>query len=87
MREPSDRGYIWSTLFLGDINAGTWPSRLGKSQELGQQNMVFSPGGSDPSSRQRGCYKITIPELSKENFKEKEKLVVGPRWVTDTKTD
>jgi hypothetical protein len=25
--------------------------------------------------------------LSKENFKEKEKLVAGPRWVPDTKTD
>jgi hypothetical protein len=24
--------------------------------------------------------------LSKENLKEKEKLVVGPRWVPDTKT-
>jgi hypothetical protein len=25
-----------STLFLGNINMGTWPSRLGGSQELGQ---------------------------------------------------
>jgi hypothetical protein len=22
----------WATLFLGDINMGTWPSRLGESQ-------------------------------------------------------
>jgi hypothetical protein len=28
-REPSARGYSWATLFLGDINTGTWPSRLG----------------------------------------------------------
>jgi hypothetical protein len=35
----------------------------------------------DPSSRQRGRYKITNPQLSKENFKEKEKFVAGPRWV------
>jgi hypothetical protein len=28
-REPSARGYNWATLFLGDINTGTWPSRLG----------------------------------------------------------
>jgi hypothetical protein len=27
-REPSARGYNWDTLFLGDINTGTWPSRL-----------------------------------------------------------
>jgi hypothetical protein len=30
--EPSARGYNWATLFLGDINTGTWPSRLGESQ-------------------------------------------------------
>jgi hypothetical protein len=40
---------------------------------------------TDPSSRQRGRYKITIPQLSKEHFKEKEKWVAGPRWVPDTK--
>jgi hypothetical protein len=28
----SARGYNWITLFLGDINTGTWPSRLGESQ-------------------------------------------------------
>jgi hypothetical protein len=31
-REHSVRGYNWATLFLGDINTGTWPSRLGESQ-------------------------------------------------------
>jgi hypothetical protein len=29
---PLPGGYNWTTLFLGDINTGTWPSRLGKSQ-------------------------------------------------------
>jgi hypothetical protein len=29
-------------------------------------------------SRQIGRYKITDPQLSKENFKEKEKLFTGP---------
>jgi hypothetical protein len=33
---------------------------------------------TDPSSRQRGRYKTTNPQLSKGNFKEKEKLVAGP---------
>jgi hypothetical protein len=42
---------------------------------------------TNPSSRQRARYKIANPQLSKENFKEKEKLVAGPRWVPDTKTD
>jgi hypothetical protein len=31
--------------------------------------------------------KIINPQLSKENFKESEKLFAGPRWVPDTKTD
>jgi hypothetical protein len=42
---------------------------------------------TDPSSRQRGRYKITKSQLSKANFKEKEKSVTGPRWAPDTKTD
>jgi hypothetical protein len=29
--EPLVRGYNWATLFLGDINKRTWPSRLGES--------------------------------------------------------
>jgi hypothetical protein len=32
-------------------------------------------------------YKITNPQLSKVNFKDKEKLVTGPRWAPDTRTD
>jgi hypothetical protein len=31
--------------------------------------------------------KITNPQLSKENIKEKDKLVADPRWAPDTKTD
>jgi hypothetical protein len=31
-REPNARGYICATLFLGVINTGTWPSRLGVSR-------------------------------------------------------
>jgi hypothetical protein len=40
---------------------------------------------TDPSSRQRGRYKTTNPQLSKENNKEKVKLVAGSRWVPETK--
>jgi hypothetical protein len=42
---------------------------------------------TDPSSRQKGRYKIINSQLSKINFEKKEKLVAGPRWVPDTKTD
>jgi hypothetical protein len=29
---PSAWGYNWATMLLGEINTGTWSSRLGKSQ-------------------------------------------------------
>jgi hypothetical protein len=32
---------------------------------------------TETTSRQRGRYKIENPQLSKENVKEKEKLVTG----------
>jgi hypothetical protein len=35
----------------------------------------------------RGRYKITNTQLSEGNFKEKEKLVTGPRWAPDTGSD
>jgi hypothetical protein len=31
--EPNARWYNWATLFLGEVNIGTWPSRLGESQK------------------------------------------------------
>jgi hypothetical protein len=30
-KEPNAWGCNWATLFLGDINMGTWTSKLGKS--------------------------------------------------------
>jgi hypothetical protein len=35
----------------------------------------------------RGRYKIPNRNCLKEKLKEKEKLVAGPRWAPDTKTD
>jgi hypothetical protein len=31
-KEPSVWGYNWATLFLENINTGTWPSMLGQSR-------------------------------------------------------
>jgi hypothetical protein len=31
-REPIAWGYKWVTLFLGEINTGSWPSRFGETQ-------------------------------------------------------
>jgi hypothetical protein len=42
---------------------------------------------TDPTSCQRGRYNKTNSNCLKENLKETEKLVAGPRWVPDTKTD
>jgi hypothetical protein len=27
-------GYNWASLFLGEINTGTWPPRLGESKKI-----------------------------------------------------
>jgi hypothetical protein len=31
--KPNTRGYNLATLFLGEINTGTWPYRFGESQK------------------------------------------------------
>jgi hypothetical protein len=33
MDKPNARGYNWTTLFLGEINTGTWASRLEESEK------------------------------------------------------
>jgi hypothetical protein len=43
-RVLSARGYNWDTLFLGDINTGTWLIRLGESQ-IRQADMVMCSAG------------------------------------------
>jgi hypothetical protein len=71
---------------LGQLNMVLSPTGLSRKRncagEVQQQQYI-----TDPSSRQRGRYKITNLQLSKGNFKKKEKLVAGPSWVLDTKTD
>jgi hypothetical protein len=43
---------------------------------------------TDPTSRQRGRSTATNPQLCKNNLREKsKKLVAGPIWVPDTKTN
>jgi hypothetical protein len=82
MHGSNARGYNWATLFLGEINTGTWPSKLGDSQKQ-RQNMLMGPVGfrsekgcaddaqqklktTDPTSRLRGC-PTTHLQLSKNN--------------------
>jgi hypothetical protein len=57
-----------------------------KSDCFGEaQKQLYSKLQSCPLVRE-GRYKIKHMQLTEENFKEKEKLVAGPRWVPDTKT-
>jgi hypothetical protein len=59
-------------------HAGLRPERDCPGEE--QQQEI-----TDPSSRQRGSYKITNPQLSKENVKKKEKLVMGFDGISSVK--
>jgi predicted nuclease of restriction endonuclease-like (RecB) superfamily len=58
----------------------TAPERNSAGEDQQQQYIT------DPFSRQTGHYKTTNPQLSKENFQEKEKLVAGPSTSTLTLT-
>jgi hypothetical protein len=60
--------------------AGLRPKRDWAGED--QQQVSYRPVLSS-----RGLYDITNPQLSKQNFKEKETFVAGLRWVPDTKTD
>jgi hypothetical protein len=55
--------YNWVTLFLGDINMGTWPSRLGESQ-MRQYNMVMRPFGFGPEKDCAGEDQLLLQALS-----------------------
>jgi hypothetical protein len=44
----SGGGYNWATLFQGDINTGTWPSRLGESRIWDNKIWSWVPRNSNP---------------------------------------
>jgi hypothetical protein len=97
-------GSITGPPFLGVINTGTWPSRLGESQ-WDSKIMSWVLRDFDPRvtalARPRSNSTVNYrPVLSSEraiqkrntqmsngNFRKKIKLVKGPRWAPDTKTD
>jgi hypothetical protein len=45
--EPNIWGCNWGTLFRGDINKGTWPSRLGESRIWDSKICSWVPRNSD----------------------------------------
>jgi hypothetical protein len=42
-KNPVLGGYNWATLSLGDINTGTWPSKLGEVSNV--RHLIMSPAG------------------------------------------
>jgi hypothetical protein len=59
-----------------------------RSEEGCDGNALQKLKTTDPSSRQRGRLTSTNPQPSKNNLREKgKKLVTGPRWVPDIRTD
>jgi hypothetical protein len=77
-REPSAWGYNWATLFLGDINMGTSPSRSGESQVRKSKMRSWVSRKSDP--RRTALVRAYRPIFSSGNRKcsvGKKLLVVG----------
>jgi hypothetical protein len=68
-REPSAWGYNWATLFLGDIDTATWPSRLGESRIWDTKIWLWVPRDSD--------LRITALARASSNFKRRIPSLVG----------
>jgi hypothetical protein len=65
------RGYIWATLFLGDKNTGTRPSRLGKCRIWDSKKWSWIPRDSDPGMTAlarvgSNCKRHTHPLFTKD---------------------
>jgi hypothetical protein len=65
---PVPWGYNGATLFLGDINSGTWSSRLGESQIWESKMWSWVPWDSD--------LRMTALEKSSSNWKRQTHLLV-----------
>jgi hypothetical protein len=87
--EPRARGYNWTTLFLGDINTGTWPSRLGESHKA-VSSAGLGPESDCSGKTQKQLYsKLQTHTLVREGAPQQEicncqtenkSLVKGFRW-------
>jgi hypothetical protein len=99
---PNAKGYNWTTLFLGEINTGAWPSVLASLKN--RDNKISSRVPWEPDLRKaalamsRKSWKLQTRILVRGGAPHKQicnclkiikgkKLVVGPRWVLDTKTE
>jgi hypothetical protein len=98
-RVPSAWGYNRATLFLGDINTETWPSRLGQSRIWVSKIWSRIPWDSDPrmivlartssNCKRQTCSLVreSAPHQQTCTCLTNKNLVVSPRWMLVTKTD
>jgi hypothetical protein len=102
-RKPVNGGYSWATLFQGDINTGTWPSKLEGVSRIGtiKYGLVFWRTwfrqwllwqGSEQIVRvnyRRVLSSERAPDVKKTVTVRQKKniLVIGSRWEPDTKRD
>jgi hypothetical protein len=85
-REPSARGFNWATLFLGDINMGTWHLQVGgvsnETVKYGLSSAGLGPQ-SDCSGKvqkqlyERGHPTARNPQLSNRKQKSGHGLQMG----------
>jgi hypothetical protein len=49
--------YIWGTLFLGDINMGTWPYRLGETKDSDPSGTALARTSSNSKLQTRPLFR------------------------------
>jgi hypothetical protein len=98
-----NQSQYWAALFLGEINTGTWSSRLG-SLKFETVKYGHESGGTRTREKTKlarpssNCKQQIHPLIREETpcqktnclkiIKRKEEtLAMGPRWVPDTKKD
>jgi hypothetical protein len=86
------RSYLKYSVVLGDINMGTWPSRLGKSQmrDLDPRVIALARLRSNCMSKLQTnpLVREGAQHQEPQNFlAEKKNLVMSSRWEPDTKID
>jgi hypothetical protein len=91
-------GYNWATLFLEDINAGTWPGILKIEKikcdhesrwiETRERLRWRGPATTENYNLLReGAPCQQNHKCLKMILKKRKNLFAGPRWVPNTKTD
>jgi hypothetical protein len=85
--EHTARGCNWATLFLGDINTGTWPPRLGGCR-IWDSNLkitALARASRNCKRQTRPLVRNSIPQQTRNWQQQRSGL--GSQMGFDTKTD